>query len=44
MTPAEVNRIIDNKRPKHVNGIPEDDFQDMIDRREELELQGIKVL
>ena len=44
MTPTEVNRIIDSNRPKHVNGIPEDDFQNMIDRREELESQGIKVL
>tara|TARA_R110000787_G_scaffold286258_2_gene403882 strand:- start:228 stop:401 length:174 start_codon:yes stop_codon:yes gene_type:complete len=44
MTPAEVNRVIDNKRPDHVNGIPNDDYQRMMDKREELESQGIKVL
>lgn len=44
MTPAEVNRIIDSNRPKVINGIPEDDFYDMLDRREKLEAQGFKVL
>jgi L-ascorbate metabolism protein UlaG (beta-lactamase superfamily) len=44
MTPAEVNRIIDSNRSKVINGIHEDDFHDMIERREKLESQGIKVL
>tara|TARA_R110002096_G_scaffold333246_1_gene527238 strand:- start:239 stop:373 length:135 start_codon:yes stop_codon:yes gene_type:complete len=44
MTPAEVNRMIDSKRPSHVNGIPNDDFDRMIEKREEMEFQGIKVL
>lgn len=44
MTPAEVNRVIDSNKPTHINGIPEDDLDDMMIRREQLEAQGIKVL
>ena len=44
MTPSEVCRIIDVKSPKTVNGIAVDDIDNMLDRREELEAQGIKVL
>lgn len=44
MTPAEVFLIIDANRPKEINGIPEEDFERMLERREELEAQGIKVL
>lgn len=44
MTPAEVGLIFDSKRPKHTGGIHEDDIADMINRRAELEAQGLKVL
>jgi hypothetical protein len=44
MTPKEVWSLIEYKRPKHVNGIPEDQYYDMIKRRKELEAQGIEVL
>ena len=44
MTPAEVGLILEAHRPKVINGIPEDDFDSMLQRRRELEKQGIKVL
>ena len=44
MTPAEVNAILDSKRPTHIGGIHEDDHENMMMRRQELEKQGIKVL
>lgn len=44
MTPAEVGLILETHRPKEINGIPEDDYDNMIMRRRELEKQGIKVL
>lgn len=44
MTPAEVGLILEAHRPKVINGIHEDDYDSMIQRRRELEKQGIKVL
>jgi len=44
MTPAEVSLILESKRPTHINGIPEDDYERMLQRRHELEQQGIEVL
>lgn len=44
MTPQEVGRILEMKRPKYVNGIHEDDIERMLERRKELESQGYKVL
>lgn len=44
MTPAEIALVLDSKRPKTIGGIHEDDLADMMQRRHELEQQGIKVL
>lgn len=44
MTPAEVSLVLDSKRPKTIGGIHEDDLSDIMQRRHELEQQGIKVL
>jgi len=44
MTPAEVGLILEAHRPKIIHGIHEDDFDSMLQRRRELEKQGIKVL
>jgi hypothetical protein len=44
MTPAEVALIIDSKRPKHIGGIHEDDYADLLQRRQEMIEKGIKVL
>lgn len=44
MTPKEIFSIIEYKRPKEVGGIHEDDMNNMIRRRKELEAQGIKVI
>lgn len=44
MTPTEVDLIIESQRVKTVDGIPEDDYFNMIDRMEELERQGHKVM
>ncbi len=44
MTPAEVNSIIDAKRPKIINGIHEDDLESMMIRRQQLINEGVNVL
>jgi hypothetical protein len=44
MTPAEVNLLIDSKRPKHIGGIHEDDIANMLNRRQDLIDKGVKVL
>tara|TARA_R110000787_G_scaffold45322_2_gene110515 strand:+ start:876 stop:1067 length:192 start_codon:yes stop_codon:yes gene_type:complete len=44
MTPAEVNSIVEAKRPKVVGGIHEDDFEAMMIRRQKLIDEGVKVL
>ncbi len=44
MTPAEISIILESKRPKHINGIHEDDISDMMRRRQELINQGAEVL
>jgi hypothetical protein len=44
MTPAEAFNLLELNRPKHINGIPEEDYHSMMDRREELEAQGVNVL
>ena len=44
MTPAEVGIYLESNRPKHVGGIHEDDIDKMLERRHELESQGVKVL
>lgn len=44
MTPAEVGAFLEAKRPKEVGGVHEDDIENMLRRREELEAQGYEVL
>jgi len=44
MTPAEVNSIIESKRPRVINGIHEDDLEAMMIRRQQLIDQGVDVL
>lgn len=44
MTIAELELIHEAKRPKMINNIHEDDYIDMLDRREELEAKGFNVL
>lgn len=44
MTPAEINRILESKRPKYIGGVHEDDLDNMLRRRQELESKGVKVL
>jgi len=44
MTPAEVNVIIEAKRPKTVGNVQESDFDRMMDRRQELINDGVDVL
>lgn len=44
MTPAEVSIILDANRPTHINGIHEDDYENIMMRRQELMAQGIEVL
>ena len=44
MTPAEVGLILEAHRPKMIHGIHEDDFDNMVKRRADLEQQGYKVL
>lgn len=43
MTPNEVFLIIETHRPKHVNGIHEDDLERMEHRKRELEASGYRV-
>jgi|TARA_B110000503_G_scaffold82474_1_gene125829 hypothetical protein len=44
MTPAEVNSIIDSKRPKVIDGIHEDDYEALMLRRQKLIDDGVDVL
>ena len=44
MTPAEVNSIIDSKRPRVIDGIHEDDYEQLMLRRQKLIDEGIDVL
>jgi hypothetical protein len=44
LSPVELMVILEDKRPKEIGGIHEDDYYRMIERRKELESQGIKVL
>ena len=44
MSPTEVALILESKRPKHVGGIHEDDLADMLERRQQLIDEGVKVL
>ena len=44
MTPSEIYLLLDAKRPKHIGGIHEDDIADMMERRQKLIDEGIKVL
>ena len=44
MSPTEVFLLLDSKRPKHIGGIHEDDIADMLERRQQLIDEGIKVL
>jgi hypothetical protein len=44
MTPAEVFAVLDANRPRHINGIHEDDYDMIEERREELEAKGVKVV
>lgn len=44
MTPAELNVLIESKRPKELGGIHEDDIAKMLERRAALEALGMEVL
>jgi|15BtaG_2_1085339.scaffolds.fasta_scaffold00279_23 hypothetical protein len=44
MTPAEVDLVVEAKRPKQVGGLHEDDFYDLLEQREQMEAEGIKVM
>ena len=44
MTPAEVNMIIDSKRPRVINGVKEDDYENMMIHRQKLIDDGVEVL
>ena len=44
MTPAEVSSILYANRPTHINGIPEDDYENMLMRRQKLIDEGVDVL
>tara|TARA_R110000782_G_scaffold187542_1_gene277702 strand:+ start:781 stop:960 length:180 start_codon:yes stop_codon:yes gene_type:complete len=44
MTPAEVNAIIDAKRPRVIDGIHEDDYESLMLRRQKLIDDGVDVL
>lgn len=44
MTPAEVIEIMEAHRPKVINGMHEDDYEDILERMEALELQGVNVI
>ena len=44
MSPVEMMVILEDRRPKEIGGIHEDDYYRMIERRKELEAKGIKVL
>ena len=43
MTPREVFAVLDSKRPKYIGGIHEDGIDRIMERRAELEAEGIKV-
>ena len=44
MTPAEVASILDANRPKEINGIHEDDYENIMIRRQKLIDEGINVI
>lgn len=44
MTPAEVFSLLEFNRPKVVDGVHEDDRENMLRRMQELEADGIRVL
>jgi len=44
MTPAEVSAILDANRPTHIDGIPEDDYEEMMLRRQQLIADGVDVI
>ena len=44
MTPAEVGVIVDAKRPKIVDGVHENDYDRIMERREKLLNEGVNVL
>ena len=44
MTPTEVMRVLERKRPKTINGIHEDVLDQLLERRERAERAGVKVL
>lgn len=44
MTPSEVSAILDANRPTHINGIHEDDYENMMIRRQKLIDEGVDVL
>lgn len=44
MTPAEVSSILEANRPKEINGIHEDDYDNMLMRRQQLESEGVNVI
>ena len=44
MTPNEVGAVLNAHAPTHINGIRIEDYERMLDRCDELEAQGVRVL
>lgn len=44
MTPAEIWVLFDANKPEQINGVDLDDYERMLERRAELEQQGIEVI
>ena len=44
MTPAEVFSLIELNRPKEINGVHEDDYDEMLSRMQKLEEEGVDVI
>lgn len=44
MTPKEVGLIVEQNRPKYIGGLHEDDFYNLVERRNKLEKEGVKLL
>lgn len=43
-SPSELAILLEEKRPKHVGGIHENDIADMLSKRAELEQSGVTLL
>ncbi len=44
MSPTEVSMVLEQRRPKTVGGMHEDDFYELEQRREQMMAKGMKVI